>query len=131
MHREDNSRFLLYIEPKKEEKLSEISDNKYIAVLEYFLKTAKEGTGNYSSIDNEERFTEGWGYKGWHSTECGEHSSNKDYLLENGMITNSLSPFYLKWYYKAIPKSEIKKLDELTNYFNSVVNENINKTNQK
>lgn len=120
MHRADNSKFLLYIEPKADEKLKKESTNEYIKIVEDALKDAKEGVSNYSDIENKKvRFDEGYGYKGFHTTDCGKTSSNKDYLLPNGMITNSLAPFYLRWYWESIPESEIEKLKELKNFLNS------------
>jgi hypothetical protein len=50
-------------------------------------------------------------------TECGERSSNKDYLLENGMITNSLASFYLRWYRFDIPEIEMNKVHELVKFY--------------
>jgi hypothetical protein len=62
-------------------------------------------------------FRGGSGYKGTHRTECGERSSNTDHLLENGMITNSLAPFYLKWYRYSIPETEMKKVLQLKEFY--------------
>lgn len=97
MHREDNSKYLLYIEPKKEEK-SKIP-------IDDHLK------------NNMGRFRSGSGFKGFHTTDCGEKSTGHDYLLENGMITNSLSIFYLKWYRQSIPQSEMEKLNQLVKFY--------------
>lgn len=97
MHREDNSRFLLYIEPKKEMKNIEPINDEITLLMEEFLSKAKSGTAYYSDLnDDGSNFMIDNGWRGFHCTECGERSSNKDYLLENGMITNSLAPFYLR-----------------------------------
>jgi len=118
MHREDNSRFLLYIEPKKEEKLSEPIKDELVKIVEKAIANSKSGTANYSDLDNDGgKFREGSAYKGTHSTECGERSDNEDYLLPNGMITNSLAPFYLRWYRDSIPATEMKKLEALKEYY--------------
>lgn len=113
MHRIDNSKYLLYIEPKKEEKSLEPNNDGLADIVENLIKNAKQGTARYSSLEDQGTFQEGYGYKGVHYTECGERSSNHDYLLENGMITNSLAPFYLRWYRDAIPESEMKKVNQL------------------
>lgn len=123
MHREDDSNYLLYIEPKKKDKVAIPLEDDLTQLMELALKEAKEGVASYSKIaSNGDDFNEGSGYKGWHSTDCGEHSSNKDYLLKNGMITNSLAAFYVKYYRNAIPKSEMLKLNKLKEFYNTESN---------
>jgi hypothetical protein len=36
------------------------------------------------------------------------------------MITNSLAPFYLKWYRYSIPENDMKKIEELKKYYSNV-----------
>ena len=117
MHRTDNSKFLLFIEPRKEDKLTNPIDDNLTAIMKHALEQAERGTSNYSSLDTEERFQIGGGWKGVHHTDCGERSENHEYLLENGMITNSLAVFYLRWYRKSIPGSEVKKILELAEFY--------------
>lgn len=135
MHREDNSKYLLYIEPRSKDKLQEPINDELTEMMEKALTKAKKGTANYSQLEDKgdgfdwihngetrrvPSFREGnGGYKGIHYTECGERSSNCDYLLENGMITNSLSPFYLRWYRYSIPESEMKKIHQLMEFYKS------------
>lgn len=116
MHREDNSRFLLYIEPNAELKSVEPVDDELSIVMSEALRLSKSGTGSYRSKEHEV-FQESHGYKGFHRTECGMVSSNKDYLLENGMITNSLCVYYLRYYREAIPKSEMDKVYKLVEFY--------------
>jgi hypothetical protein len=132
MHREDNSKYLLYIEPPAQDKLQEPINDELTQLMEMALSKAERGTANYSNLqdlgdgtdwthkDKTYRvtsFRKGSGYKGTHRTECGERSSNTDYLLENGMITNSLAPFYLKWYRYSIPETEMKKVLQLKEFY--------------
>jgi hypothetical protein len=117
MHRDDTTKFLLYIEPPASEKLPEPINDELTQVIEYALSKADEGTANYSSKTDDPKFRPGAGYKGSHRTECGERSANKDYLLENGMITNSLAPFYVKYYRYSIPESDMTKLMELSEFY--------------
>ena len=137
MHREDNSKYLLYIEPKAIDKLKEPINDELVEIMELALSKAKVGVASYSKLEDmgdgyefkwndpkngtQKRlvpsFSEGNAYRGSHRTECGERSSNKDYLLENGMITNSLAPFYLKWYRFSIPESEMRKVEQLVNFY--------------
>jgi hypothetical protein len=137
MHREDNSKYLLYIEPKVIDKLKEPINDELVKIMELALSKAKSGAASYSKLEDmgdgyefewndpkngtQKRlvtsFSEGNAYRGSHRTECGEKSSNKDYVLENGMITNSLAPFYLKWYRFAIPESEMRKVEQLVNFY--------------
>lgn len=107
MHRIDNSRFLLYIEPKAEQKSKEPIDDEISKTVKMCFDNAKSGIADYSDLESDGNFCEGCGYKGWHTVDCGEHSNNKDYLLGNGMITNSLCVFYLRYYRNAIPETDI------------------------
>jgi hypothetical protein len=118
MHRDDKSLFLLYIEPKKEER-SEFPVVDMLTVgMEIALNESISGSANYSKTDQEPRFQHGNGWRGWHSTDCGETSDNHDYLLRSGNITNKLATFYLKWYRNSIPKNDmIKMADVLSSHY--------------
>jgi hypothetical protein len=133
MHREGNSKFLLYIEPKASEKLKEPIDDDLVKMMEMALSKSVKGSGHYSSLSDMgdgydfkrtngnimrvPSFAKGGRYMGVHRTECGERSDSCDFLLENGMITNSLAPFYLKWYRYSIPETEMKKVHELAEFY--------------
>jgi len=133
MHRNDKSKYLLYIEPSKEEKSEYPLEDNLTRLMELALSKSQKGTANYSDIKDMgdgydwvyngktnriPSHRTGSGYKGTHRTDCGERSSNQDYLLENGMITNSLATFYLKWYRDSIPYNDIIKLNELAKFYN-------------
>jgi hypothetical protein len=81
------------------------------------LNEAKRGTSNYSRVNEMPYFFESCGYKGYHSTECGERSFPADYLLENGMVTNSLAAFYLRFCRNSIPESEMRKVMKVVTYY--------------
>lgn len=117
MHREDNSNYLLFIEPKKEDKLKDPINDELTELMEMALSKSLKGVSMYSTTLDKGSFREGVGYKGFHRTECGERSSSCDYLLQNGMITNSLAPFYLRWYRYSIPESEMLKVKKLKEYY--------------
>lgn len=117
MHRIDNTCFLLFIEPKKEEKLEIPLDDESSQIMKVALTEAKRGMSNYSRLNEMPYFHVCNGYKGYHSTDCGERSYPADYLLENGMITNSLASFYLRYYRNSIPESEMKKVMKVVNYY--------------
>lgn len=114
MHRTDNSQFLLYIElPEKKKRKNPINDA-LTRMMTYELKQSISGLANYSDLKSKGGFTQtSKGYRGVHCTDCGEYSTNHDYLLGNGMITNSLAPFYLAYYRNSIPRSERKKTIDL------------------
>ncbi len=117
MHRIDNSKFLLYIEPNKEDK-SEIPINDEITgLMAIAFMESKGGVANYSKLEEVENWKESMGYRGVHTTDCLKESDNRDYLLKNGMITNSLCVFYLQYYRDAIPESEMNKVMELINFY--------------
>ena len=117
MHREDNSLYLLYIEPTKDQKSQEPVEDEFSTLMEVALRESESGDASYSSLDDQGSIRLGGAWKGCHTTDCGERSSNKDYQLKNGMITNSLAPFYLRWYRDAIPEIELKKLQQLKKYY--------------
>jgi hypothetical protein len=137
MHREDNSKYLLYIEPPLKKKLREPINDELTEMMEMALTKAKQGAAHYHRLEDKgdgfdwtdnngqisrvPSFTEGNYFRGWHQTECGERSSNFDYLLENGMITNSLAPFYLRWYRYSIPESEMNKVKQLIEFYNDLL----------
>jgi hypothetical protein len=116
MHRTDNSCFLLFIEPKKKEKRFIPIDDEISKIMKLALMEAKSGTSNYSRIDEIPRFNPNAKYRGFHITDCG-YKSEGDYLLENGMITNRLADFYLRFYRKSIPVSEMGKVMELIAFY--------------
>lgn len=118
MKRDDNSKFLLYIEPSRGEKLTEPINDELTKLIEFAITRAKEGAANYSDISSGQvNFREGSGFRGTHRTDCGERSSNIDYLLENGMVTNSLATFYVKWYRYSIPENDMNKLKSLAFFY--------------
>jgi len=113
MHRQDNSNYLLFIEPKSSEKSETPLNDEWTALMQAELESAKRGTANYSDLACKGSFTEGSGWRGMHITECGKASSNKEYLLSNGLITNSLAVFYLQYYRDSIGESDWQKLEAL------------------
>lgn len=124
MNRIDNSRFLLYIEPKKEEKLEIPINDEITKIMKNACSEAEYGVSNYDKLNETENFISGFNdygeiikYYGFHETDCGVLSDCFDYLLKNGMITNSLCVFYLKYYRNTIPKSEMDKVMELISFY--------------
>jgi hypothetical protein len=117
MHREDDSLYLLYIEPTKEQKSQEPVEDELVILMELALSESERGISPYSNLDDKGGFRAGDSWKGWHTTDCGETSGNNDYQLKNGMITNSLAPFYLRWYRDAIPQTEMNKIEQLKKYY--------------
>jgi len=114
MHRIDNSKFLLYIEPTIDQKSKLPVNDNITKVVELALNKSIKGVAHYSDIDDDgSKFRKGGGWKGWHTTDCGQRSSSNDYLLGNGMITNNLCVFYLQYYRNAIPESEMNKVMKL------------------
>lgn len=120
MHRVDNTKFLLYLEFKASEKAPVPINDETVDVVSMALKRAIIGTANYSHLNEEVQFREGSGYKGVHITECHAVSDNHDFLLENGMVTNSLAPYYLRHYRHLIPQSEMDKVNELVEFYRNM-----------
>lgn len=121
MHREDDSKYLLFIEPSASEKLEEPIEDDLTELMEMALSKAKEGGSNYSDRNDNGSFRPGVAFKGIHRTDCGARSSNRDFLLENGMITNSLATFYLRWYRFSIPETEMRKIYKLAEFYKKSV----------
>ena len=82
-------------------------------ILDFAVSDSIKGASRYSDMECNGCFFPGSGFKGSHGTDCGERSTNTDYLLRSGHITNSLAPYYLKWYRNSIPQSEFKKIAEV------------------
>lgn len=117
MHIDDNSKFLLYIEPKQ--KATADVNDEYTTLMQKALDEARSGASNYNDKGNREHFTEGHAFKGvHHCTGCGLTGGNKDYLLKNGLITNVLSVHYLKNHRSEISANQWKKINELKEFYN-------------
>ena len=117
MHRDDNSKFLLYIEPKASEKLLVPVNDEITALMEKAFSDAISGAANYNKVNEPESFSPKSGFKGFHRTDCGEISTNHDYLLRNNLITNSLAVFYVRWYRNSIPPSDWDKIEKLKTFY--------------
>jgi hypothetical protein len=117
MHRDDKSKFLLYMEPKG--KFKAPVNDELTNIMEWALSQAKEGAANYNdpNPNPEVNFSEGVAYKGVHRCSCGEVGGNKDYILENGMITNELCVHYVQWHRDEINDNDKEKLFELFKFY--------------
>jgi DNA-directed RNA polymerase subunit H (RpoH/RPB5) len=126
MHRNDKSAFLLYIEPKIEQKSLLPMEDEYTVLMRMALEDSKLGRANYNDPGVPEvNFKEGFGWKGWHTNCDGVRSSNQDYLLPNGLVTNSLCVHYLLFYRAAIEVHDWDKLKELQKFYGRVMQANI------
>lgn len=106
-----NSKMLLFIEPSIGDKSVEPVDDELVEVMDLALSEAKRGCYDGGV------FREGGRWRSVHKTSCGECSDNQDYLLGNGMVTNSLASFYLRWYRGAISKGEMSKVRKLVKFY--------------
>lgn len=52
MHREDNSKYLLYIEPKAIDKLKEPINDELVEIMKLALFKAKSGAASYSKLED-------------------------------------------------------------------------------
>lgn len=116
MHREDDSRYLLFIEPTLGYKSKEPVEDEWTIMLAAEMAGARRGTSGHDNRDDFGSFVEGESYGETHTTDCGESSGDQDLLLANDLITNSLALFYMRWYRDAIPASEWKKLKHLAQF---------------
>lgn len=117
VHRADESRYFLFIEPDASRKLASPVDDELTAALQYALDRCQGwGTSNYGDLNCKGKFVPDGTYRGLHFAEDGEVSSNNDCLLPNGLITNSLCVHYVRYYRDQIPETEMKKLRDLYEY---------------
>lgn len=101
-----------FIEPGIEQRTIMPIEDEITSLVEMALKESAKGC--YYSM---EKFIEGSGWKGWHVNCDGQKSSNKDYKLKNGMVTNSLIVHYFKWFRPAIDADEYSRLWALADYY--------------
>jgi hypothetical protein len=118
MHREDTSCFVLYIEPRPEDKSIEPIDDELTRKVEAAVAEAVKGTAAYDNLKagfghGSEFFSDGNGYRGFHLTPDREIAISYDLLLPNGLITNAAAVHYVRWYRRAIPDCDMKKLATL------------------
>ena len=123
MHRDDDSRFLLFIEPTIEQRSEIPMDDEYVQLMRMVVNDAQFCVSNYDEPGVPEVKTRirrdgaPLRYKGVH-TNCDDiQSANYDLLLPNGMVTNTLCIHYLRFYRVAIPISDWKKLEELQRFY--------------
>ena len=115
MIRDDNSKFLLYMEPNT--KLEEPIDDEWTVLMFKAFEESEPGAANYSSVEEDAIFRSGSAFKGVHRCSCGEIGGNQDYLLKNGMITNSLCVHYLRWHRNEMSENDWLKLKMLKQYY--------------
>lgn len=118
MHREDSSCFVLYIHPRVEDKSAEPVDDELTRKLGLAMQKAITGTAPYDNLKvgfghGRDFFSEGSGYRGFHLTPDHEVATSCDHLLPNGLITNGAAVHYVRWYRRAIPECDLKKLNTL------------------
>lgn len=114
MHRNDSSNYFLYIEPDPSTRSIEPLMDEYTKAVQYFFYISTRGTADYDNLnDNGTTFHVGSGYRGSHTNKDGSNSSNCDYQLTNGFITNSLCVYYTQHYRSSIDGENLKKLEIL------------------
>jgi len=94
---------LLYIEPQGKKEPVPVVDG-LTRRMAAALNKAIAGTKSRGHFEVDGRF------RGWHTCACGAMSSNQDYLLSNGMITNSLCVHYLAMHRGEVPEAELRKV---------------------
>ena len=53
-------------------------------------------------------------FMGYHTCACGSHSKAHNFILPDGLITNSLCVHYLAWHRNEVPREELEKIAKLT-----------------
>ncbi len=105
-----SEKMLLFIEPQNQKSdtatLEELTKKMTAAFKDY-----KTGSG-YQGQFMEDAMT-----MGEQTCICGARSTNVDYLLPSGFITNFLCVHYLAWHRNEVPQSELDKVASLPNEF--------------
>lgn len=114
MHRDDKSQYMLFIEPPVSEKQYNPEMEQTAKILEKALESATQGYSKYDNLADQGKFTQSAGYRGFHRTACGERSTNRDYFIKDcELITNSLAPFYVRYYSKSIQPNDWEKINKV------------------
>lgn len=108
-----NDNLLLYIEPKNPPSKKPVIDIITCTMVDAFRR-AKSGVANYMNDEGPYEFMEGVGYKGTHTCSCNVRSSNRDYLLPHGEMTNSLAVHYLAYHRDEISEEQLERVDTLS-----------------
>jgi hypothetical protein len=105
-----NANGLLYIEPKNKASETPVIDG-YTRRMAAALNKAVIGGWDGGSSERSWRTGDGW--RGFHLCVCGAVSSSHDFLLSNGLVTNSLCVHYLARHRDEVPESELAKVMQL------------------
>ena len=113
----ENPYALLYIEPNpKYRNENPITDELYNIVMDA-LEESTKGIWYYDELDSTlDNFMLDDSWRGTHRVDEFASSSNRDYLLKCGLVTNSCAGYYLQYYRNQIPDSEIQKLKKLVEF---------------
>lgn len=120
MNRSDAEKFLLYLEPELHEKSAQPIDDAWSQFMAYAVNNAPAGVADFAVPGDPSSgvmFQEGASWRSTHRTPCGNYSSVHDYKLADGSVTNSLAPFYLRWYRSAISEAEMQKLRDVHDFY--------------
>lgn len=130
--------FLLFINPRIEQKSKQPIDDVYVEAMTWALSMAEKGTTNLGRLfypfqpsNIQLSFQVGSCYRGFHEACDGECSTSFDYLLQipENYVVHSLSVHYLRWFRDAIPQEEWVKLDNVkAHYENHIATKNLNPT---
>lgn len=121
-----NIEFLLFINPRIEQKSKQPIDDVYVEAMAWALSLAEKGTTNLGRLfypfypsSLSVSFQAGSCYRGFHEACDGECSTSFDYLLQipENYVVNSLSVHYLRWFRDAIPQEEWVKLDNVKAHY--------------
>lgn len=108
-----NPELLLFIEPKNSPSKNPVIDELTKKMTASFRK-AKIGTiDRYSVIGQGYAFSEGNGWRGWHTCSCGARNGCQDYLLSNGEMTNDLCIHYMAYHREEIPQEQLDRVAKL------------------
>lgn len=102
---------LLFIEPQNPASADPVIDS-----LTRRMTAALNGSVGGTNDGWQGKFHPGGGWRGVHTCVCGVNSSNKNFQLEDGTITNSLCVHYLAHHRNEVPESELAKVRSLPSY---------------
>ena len=118
MVRDDKSVFLLFMEPKKEQRHGVAINDEFTSLLRMAIGEARIGKSNFNEPGMPPAtFKDGNKHRNKFKCCDGQESTQQEFLFRNGLITHSLCIYYMMWYRSAITKNDWDKIKDLQRFY--------------
>ena len=90
------------------------TSNDYLLMIEPIRATSNPINDELTELAKKVLSLSKWkrAFRGFHRCSCGKNSDNKEHILPDGRITNSLIVHYISEHRQEVPEDEIRKLLE-------------------